>query len=278
MKRLCYVALLLFTVGCTRIQPGYVGIKVNASGSNRGVPDYPIMTGRVWYNPATATVLEWPTFVQNTSWTANVNEGHPVNEEITFTNADQMTVSADISIGYSLLADKVPTFYVKFRTDDMDAFTHGFLRNLTREQFDDIGGKYKIEQIMGDNAEFLAEVRKAVQDKIAPFGVTLEQFGLIGAPRPPQVIDAINAKVHAVQLSQQKENELRQAEADAKKVIAKAEGDARATEVWSKAQAEANARMAGSLTPNLVELKMLEKWDGKLPTYSGAVNPFITVK
>lgn len=268
---------LLFLVGCTRISPGHVGIVVNSSGNQRGVQDYPATTGRVWYNPANTSVLEYPTYMQNAVWTHNKDEGHPVNEEITFTTKDSMQVAADISIAYQLKSEKVPNFYVKFRNDDMDQFTHGFLRNMTREKMDAAAGKYSIEQIMGDNAAFLKETREALQAELDPIGVQVEQFGFIGAPRPPQsVIDAINLKVQATQIALQKQIEVAQTEADAKKRVAEAEGVAKARLIEADAQAQANRKIAESLTATLVQYKQLEKWDGKLPQVSsGAGSGFM---
>lgn len=104
------------------------------------------------------------------------------------------------------------------------------------------------------------------------------QFGVIGAPRPPDsVIAAINNKLQAVQIAQQKQNELVQAQADAAKVVAKAEGDARATAVWADAQSAANHKLAESITANLLELKRLEKWNGTLPQVTGGSTPFISI-
>jgi regulator of protease activity HflC (stomatin/prohibitin superfamily) len=283
MKRLLVVAALVLVAAwsgaCTRISPGYVGIQVSYAGSNRGVSDYPTTNGWVLYNPIFSTVLEWPTFVQTAKWTSNLNEGKPVNEELTFTNKDGMQFAVDVSLAYHLEPDKVPHFYVKFRSDDMDVFTHGFLRNMARDKFDKNGGKYTIEEIMGDNAIFLADVRKQLQDEVAPYGVVLDQFGLIGAPRPPTAIQqAINNKAQAAQIAQMKVNELKQAEADAKKIVAKAGGDAEATRIWSEAQAAANKRMGESVTPALLELKRLEKWNGTLPYVNGAgVSPFMSL-
>jgi regulator of protease activity HflC (stomatin/prohibitin superfamily) len=279
MRVLLVCVVAAFSVGCsTRIQPGYVGITVNASGTNRGVGDYPITTGRVWYNPLTTTVLEWPTFVQNAAWTHDVNEGKAVNEEISFTTADQMSVSADISIGYSLTAERVPHFYVKFRTDDVSSFTHGFLRNLTREKFDKIAGHYKIEQIMGDNGPFLDEVRAAVQKDIEPYGVKIEQFGLIGAPRPPaSVIESINMKVKATQIAIQTQNEVATAVAEANKLVAQADGYARSTAIHADADAAYNRKVAESLTPLLVQNRSISQWDGHLPQVSGGAMPFINI-
>lgn len=261
--------------GCTRIGPGHVGIEVDLAGSQRGVQDFTLKTGWVFYNPASTDVKEYPTYVQTAVWTKSPHEGKPVNEEITFTTGDQMKVDADISLAYHLVAEKVPAFYVKFRSDDLDQFTHGFLRNLAREKFDNIAGKYKIEDIMGDNAQFLADTRKVLQESLDPQGVILDQFGFIGAPRPPpSVVDAINEKVKAVQQAIMVENQLRSSKAEAQKRIAAAEGEARSNQV-----------LTSSLSPTLLEWRRLElqgqaisKWNGNLPTYSGGgAIPFLQI-
>jgi regulator of protease activity HflC (stomatin/prohibitin superfamily) len=253
--------------GCSeRINPGYVGIKVIASGTNRGVQDYPVQTGRVWYNPFTEDVLEYPTFVQTASWSHG-----EINEEITFSTADQMSLSADVSVAYQLRSEKVPAFYVTFRNDNLGTFTDGYLRNLTREKFDAVGGKYKIEQIMGGGNEFLQEVRALLQTDLQAIGVELKQFGFIGAPRPPQSVrDAIDAKVKAVQTALQTQNEVLQVEAQARKNIAEATGFAEATIKRAEAEAKANRLLAESLTSTLVEYQRLQKWDGKLPQVVGS--------
>ncbi len=268
---------------CTTIEPGHVGIMVNSYGANKGVEDFPAVTGFVGYNPWSTDVISYPVFVQNVSWTKSVTEGNPVNEEISFNTGDQMVVYADISLAYQLDQAKAPSFYVKFRADDINKWTHGFLRNITRQRFDEIAGRYKIEQIMGDNAPFLKEVRKAVQDDLDPYGVHLEQLGFNGSPRPPQaVIDAINGKVKATQDAIRVENEVRQTQAQAQKDVAKAEGEAKAAIAKAEGEAKANQLVNSSLTSNLLEWRRLDisqnatvKWDGKLPTYSGGTMPFI---
>ncbi len=274
------ISLSLWSVGCTTIAPGHVGILVNSWGKNRGVQDYTVTTGQVLYNPFTTSVFEWPTFVQSVVWTKSPTEGHPTNEEITFTNKDQMQVAADVSLAYHLDATKVPEFYVKFRTADMDTFTHGYLRSLTRDKFNEIAGRYTISQIMGDNGPFLKEVKDALQQDLTPFGVILEsQFGIIGAPRPPDsVVAAINQQAVAQRLALTKENELRQVNADVAKTVAKATGDAQAKNIWADAEATANRKIAESLSSNLVQYKALEKWNGTLPQVSGGATPFINLQ
>lgn len=266
--------------GCTRVGPGYAGIKVSMAGSSRGVSDYPVTTGWVFYNPMGSDVVEYPTFVQTAVWTSSKTEGHPVDESITFTTKDKMQVHADISLSYAIEFDKVLAFYVKFRSDDLDKFTHGYLRNVARDIFDQVAGHFSIEDIMGDNAEFMNETRTKLQAELTPIGVVIQQLGFIGAPRPPQaVIDNINLTVQAKQIVLQKQAEVAQAQADAMKRIADAEGYAKSGLVQAEAQAKGNRMVNESLTPLLVQSKMLDKWNGTLPQYNGgSVQPFISLQ
>ena len=264
---LTILAALLISGGCTRIDPGHVGIVVDMAGSQRGVQDYTTTTGWVFYNPAGTSVVEYPTFVQTAVWTKDPGEGHPANEEITFTTKDAMVVAVDVNLSYSLDAQKIPHFYVKFRSDDLDAFTHGFLHNMARDCFNETAGKYDVTQIMGDNAPFLSDARACLQSRVADIGVEVTQFGIIGAPRPPEsVIQAINMKVQAQQIALQKQNEVMQATADAQKRVAQATGEA-----------EANRKLAESLSPTLLEWRKLaiteeavQKWNGQRPTVEGS--------
>ena len=127
------------------------------------------------------------------------------------------------------------------------------------------------------------EVRAEVQKELDPYGVHIEQLGFNGSPRPPQaVIDAINGKVKATQDAIRVENEVRQTKAQAEKDVAKATGEANALIAKATGEAKANGLVNGSLTPNLLEWRRLDiqlnainKWDGKLPVYSGGSTPLI---
>lgn len=38
-----------------------------------------------------------------------------------------------------------------------------------------------------------------------------------------------------------------------------------------------DSQVAASLTPEMVQLEQIRKWDGKLPTYSGASNTLLNI-
>jgi regulator of protease activity HflC (stomatin/prohibitin superfamily) len=267
---------------CERIDAGNVGIEISLAGFKTGVKDIPLVSGYVWYNPFVTDVLEYPTFVQTAVW----SEG----EALSFNSAEGLTISGDISLSYQLLAERVPSFYVKFRSDKLDAFTHGFLRNVARDQFNEVAGRYPVEDLYGPKKEqYLQEVRSRTNAQLAEIGVRIEQLGFVGAPRLPEpVIHRINAKIAATQQAIQVENELRTSNAEAAKRIAAAEGDAKAAlasargaadarRAKAQGEADANAILTKSLNPELMKWRQTElvaaaiaRWDGKRPMLEGA--------
>ena len=59
--------VLLSSCGYERIDAGCEGIKVNLYGDDKGVGDVALVSGRVWYNPFTTEVYEYPMYVQTVS-------------------------------------------------------------------------------------------------------------------------------------------------------------------------------------------------------------------
>ena len=185
-----------FLVGVTRIEAGYVGIEINLAGSQRGASEIPVRTGWVFYSPLTTQVIEFPTYVQTVKWTRDLTEGHPINEEMGFNSKEGMEIFADVSLSYAIEPGRVPDFYVKYRVNQLDLFTHGILRDIVRNSLNDVASTYTVEDIYGEKkAEFLGKVEQQIQAKVANVGVGVQQFGFIGAPRVPGVIaQAITAK------------------------------------------------------------------------------------
>lgn len=273
MKKILVLAFVLVVLfGCTRVDPGYVGIKVDLYGTQRGVQDLPLVTGMVWYNPFTTSVYKYPTFVQVATWTKNEETGRKgYNDEITYNSREGLGISADISFAFQINTKKAPFFYVKFRSDNIKEFTHGFLRNLAIGKFNSVASRYMVEEIYGgeSKSQILKEVKNLLNEEIKEFA-SIDQFEYIGAVRiPKQVTDALDMKIKATQDAIRTENEIRQSKADAQKLIAKAEGEAGSVTIKAKAEANANRIIAESLTPNLVTYKAIQQWDGKRPMVEG---------
>ncbi len=271
MRKSIPILLMLFVFSiisaCTRIDPGHVGVEVDNWGKERGVQNYTLQTGVILYNPITSSVFNYPTFVQTAVWTKSQHEGSKNNEEISFNTKEGTAIQGDISLSYQLIAENVPNFYVKFRSDKLDLFTHGFLRNIARDAFNEIGSGYTLEEAYGQKKEeMLGKVKKRINDEVIKYGVSIVQFGFTGALRmDPKIMEALNSKLTSIQNAIAAENQLRQTKAEAQKAIAKAEGEA-----------ESNRRLAESITPQLVQWRQLDitekaiaRWNGARPMVEG---------
>jgi regulator of protease activity HflC (stomatin/prohibitin superfamily) len=200
----------MFVVKITIIEPGYTGIRISKL-VNQGVSKENIITGYVVYMPLFTNIVKYPTFVQRVAWTHDMTEGNRQNEELTFNTIDSVPVNMDVAVSYQLESSKVPDFYTKFRADNIASFTHGFLRDTTRNIVAKIGSEYTFDVINGaKKEEFLGRVAAELNEEVKGFGVSIQQFGLIGSLRPPQeLLNAVNAKTRAIQLAIQTENEIR---------------------------------------------------------------------
>lgn len=89
-------------------------------------------------------------------------------------------------------------------------------------------------------------------------GFQLEQM-TSGIQYPESITQAINEKNAAVQQAMRVENELKIAEAQARKLIVQAEAEAKANELRKL-----------SLNNLLIQQQFIEKWDGKTPIYGNA--------
>jgi regulator of protease activity HflC (stomatin/prohibitin superfamily) len=283
---LTIVIWLMFSlVRAERIGAGYVGVEVNLAGSQRGAQDIPVRTGWVFYSPLKTQIIEFPTFVQTVKWTQDVGEGHAFNEELIFNSKEGQEVRADVSLSYAIDQLKVPEFYVKYRTDELEKFTHGILKDIVRNSLNEVASTYTLEDIYGENkAKFLRQSEERIQAQVAPVGVGIQQFGFIGKPRFTAAIEqAITQKTQAITEAERARNQLAvtqaemaktvaEAEGEAKSAIERARGEAESAIQRARGEAEANRLRQASITPQLLQWRKLEndraridKWNGQLP-------------
>lgn len=252
------------------IPPGYVGLKVELYGKNRGVQNATISTGRVWYNGYTEQVVVFPSHVQYYILTASADEGSATDESITF-GVGGTRVNADISITYFFNTDKIKDFYGRYLKDPQE-FKSTLVRSETRNCFNLAAAGLKPEDIVGSKQpQLLQSVQSCLNNKFQPVGVTFDSVGFVSTPRFDKAIEAqITARFQAEQQAVAAKAQLEVAEAEARRKIAEAKGDAEVARV--------QAATVSPLTIRLKELeleqKMIDKWNGVLPLYQGGVAPF----
>ena len=252
------------------IDPGYVGVVVDYFGTSQGVEPHELHVG-VHLIPPWKTVYEFPIFQQNDTWEDK--------EDFQFQTSEGLSIRADIGISFHLTPSAVPSIFQKYRRG-MHEISHVFIRNFIRDAVNMCASKLKIEDLYGPAKEqFFLTVEKHVRNDLTGIGINVDRIYLIGRFFfPDNVMAALNSKIEAIQRAQQRENELREAEAQAKKDIAQSQGKAQCIMLSARAQAEANRELAQSISPNLLEWEKTKKWDGVLPRYTGGACPMLSIK
>lgn len=260
MKRIILIgvgAILLsiaMAASCTRIDAGHEGIKVNLYGTDKGVSNVTLVTGRVFYNPITESVFEFPTYIQTMdygSFTVNAKDGS--------------VFTVDPTISYNVIPGKSPHIFVKYRKT-IDEITATTLLNYVKDAYRIQFNNYTTEEIISNRQRFEHAVETSMREQFQRDGFHLEQL-TSGLQYPEAITQAIDAKNRAVQQAMQVENELKVAEAQARKMIVQAEAEKKANELKQQ-----------SLTPLLIQQQFIEKWDGRTPLYGNAPVMFKNVQ
>jgi regulator of protease activity HflC (stomatin/prohibitin superfamily) len=254
-----FLLLTVLFFSCERIDAGHVGVKVNLYGDGKGVDDVTECTGMVFYNPLTTKIYEFPTFIQHKEYkkTEDVDNSFIVNSK----DGSEFQVSPIMN--YSVQREKVPTIFSKYRRS-LPEIEEGFLKTAVYDAFRLATNKYTADELISNRAVFEVEVRKMLEGQLLKEGFIINQFtsNLI---YPETFKKSIEAKNNAVQAALRAENEVKTAEAQAKIKIATANGNAQAMLTSAKAEAEANRMKQQTLTPLLLQLEWINKWNGRLP-------------
>jgi regulator of protease activity HflC (stomatin/prohibitin superfamily) len=254
-----FIALVVLFQSCERIDAGHVGVKVNLYGSGKGVDDVTECTGIVFYNPLSTKIYEFPTFIQHKEYkkTEDGDNSFIVNSK------DGSEFSVSPIMNYSVKREKVPTIFAKYRRS-LPEIEEGFLKTAVYDAFRLATNKYTADELISNRAVFEIEVRRLLEGQLLREGFVINQFtsNLI---YPETFKRSIEAKNNAVQSALRAENEVKTAEAQAKIKVATANGNAQAMLASAKAEAEANRLKQQTITPMLLQLEWINKWNGKLP-------------
>ncbi|WP_221393392.1 SPFH domain-containing protein [Dyadobacter sp. NIV53] len=251
------VIILLFVqpISFENIDAGNVGIKINLYGTDKGVDNITLVTGRVWYNSWTTKIIEFPTFTQSVDY-----------DPFVITTKDAAEFKVDPKLNYHINPDKVPQIYRQYRRP-LGEIQQGFMKNTIYDAYRIAANSFTSDSVMSNREVFENRVQNILTQTLGKDGFIYDQLTSAITP-PPSLRQMIDEKNTSIQARLKAENMAKQAEAEAKVLVAKAEGQAKATLIRAHAEAEANELRRKTLTPLLIQQEWVAKWNGVLPTTS----------
>lgn len=245
--------LSLFTTSCERIDAGYVGLKINMTGDEKGVSSIKYITGWNFYLPGASKIVEIPTFVQ-----------HKEYDEIEVFAKGGIKWKMHPAINYQTNVDKADSMYQKFRVD-LSVLEEGWMKNVTYQVGRDVMNTFDSDSLLNHREQFEIELAKELSKKLYPYFIVSNITSRLQPP--PSLEESIRDKTVAIQKAQAAENNrlvnIKQGEAN----VAAAEAAARVKIMQAEAEAQSITVKQNALkqSPQYIELIKAERWDGKLP-------------
>ena len=284
VKMTAWIALLLvgiamFMLGHSFeiIPTGYTGVRTTFGQiSNETVPN-----GLCFKIP----------FVQDIKQVNNKQQDTTIDATVWGETKEKTPVYAtDIVVSYQIAAEKSAWLYANVTSVDSmvdDKIVASAVKEAMVElSVENVTNRSYIEPASA------AKLQEALDEKYGEYTIVVKAIVINDMDFEESYNDAIAAKSIAQQNQQKQEIEnqtaIAKAEAEKQVAIANAEAEAEALRIateaeaqalliQAEAEAEANRKLAESLTDEVINNKIIEKWDGKLPVVSGDSDTIIDV-
>lgn len=186
--------------------------------------------------------------------------------EATAASKDLQDVHSQIAVNWRLDPVQVMNFYKDVGSEE-DALSK-ILTPALNEVFKAATAKKTAEEIVSRRSELKQDIDEALNKRIARYFIHVDDVSIVDVKFSSEFTKAIEQKQIAEQQAKQ-----------AQYLADKAVKDADAERNRAKGQADAQNLLKVTLSPELLKLKAIEKWDGKFPTYMGGGQlPFLNIK
>lgn len=241
-----------------KIPTGYVGVQYSMSG---GVQDELLTQG--WHLVApNKKVNLYSIRTEQLYMSKDKQEGSKEDDSFDIMTKDGQ-LNVDFEMAYSFDSDDVVGLFNKYGGLSGEDIVNTKVRGKIKTLVSEVTTQYTVLDV---HMEKKAEVNKAIteylREELKKYGITVESATLSRTQPSAEVEQAIIKRTTTAQeLEAEKQKQEKVAlEAETKRIEAQGKADAKLIE--AQAEAEANRLLEESITPELIEMKRIEKWNG----------------
>lgn len=290
------IGLILLAMCSTRIPTGYVGVVYNMNG---GVDGEILAQGWHIVSP-TKKVTTYSIGLEQSYLTSEDKGDSPRDESFSIPTSDGKTVKVNLEFSYRFDEERVAETFIMFKGKSGESIKDTFIKPKVVAWTQEVSANYPVTDIFGDKRTAInAELDVYLRDKFNQYGIIIDTVNFTDISVDEETAAAIQKKVTAqqelelatieaqtAQIQAEKDKEVARIAAEKDKEVAQIEGEkvliearaeANAIKIAAGAEAEANTKIAESLTPELIEKIKYEKWNGELPSVTGAGNTIIDI-
>lgn len=181
---------------------------------------------------------------------------------------DLQLVTSEVAINWHILPSAAGNVYQSIG-DEEDVVAR-ILTPAVQEVFKATTSKKTAEEMITRRSELAEETKAMLALELKPNGIVLDNISVVDLEFTREFSKSIEDKQIAEQHAKRAEFVAQQATADAKAKVNTAKGDAEATLTNARAQAESQKLLQTTVSPAILQLKAIEKWDGSMPQFLGS--------
>jgi regulator of protease activity HflC (stomatin/prohibitin superfamily) len=263
---LAVVVLLWLLDPFYQVDAGYVGVLTNFGAPSQQTLD----PGLHWRTPFISNIYE----VDITPNTATTTESAATH--------DQQNVSTSIAVTFQVNPADAVYIYQNYR--DIPSLQNTIIAPIVSNDVKAIVSNYDAQDLITKREQLGSEIKEKIATDLRVYDVIVDGVNITNFDFSQAYDQAIEDKQIAQQNALEEQYKLQQvqvsaqqqvvqANAQADAAVATAQGAAKATILQAQADAEAYELKQKTLTPELIELALINKWNGQMPTYASSALP-----
>lgn len=242
------IGSILLASSCTQVNTGQIGIKTTFGA----VTGDPLPPGIYFVAPFVTDVHSLNTRIITTV----------VNSEAA--SKDLQVVDTAITLNYNLSTHDPKEFFIRLG-NNQDLINASIVSPAINETFKAVVAQFTAEQLISQRDLVSKSIEDLLTTKLKQYDLFIDSISITSFKFSDAFNEAIEAKVTAQQKVLTAENDLQRIKVEAQQKIAEAQ--ANATAMQSQAQ---------TVTPEILQMEAIKKWDGHLPdVWSGSPLPFL---
>lgn len=201
-------------------------------------------------------------------------------------SSDIQQVNAVVTLNYNVDKTNAVTLFREVGKDYVGSLMSPRIQENTKIVF----SHYTAENLVQKRDTLSAEILALMQEDLSPYGIYVSAVAIEDIDFTDAFTNAVEAKQVATQekltAQTQQERLTMEAEAQAKRATIEAEAaaerqriaaeaEAYSVTVKAEAEAEANAKVAASLTQELIDYTKAQLWNGEMPAVMGDATPIL---
>ena len=180
---------------------------------------------------------------------------------------DMQTVTSKIAVNFSINPAEAAGLYKEVGKN----YTVVLVEPAVQEVVKMITAQYTAEELIAKRSEVSNKMTEFLNEKISKKGLLINDFNVLNFEFSVEFNKAIELKQVAQQQALKAQQDLERIKIEAEQKVVQAQAEADALKIQKQ---EITAELL-RLREIEAQLKAIEKWDGKLPLYTGDGTPFI---